>query len=295
MESFCRDVRLCPTRCTRVFHHRTEPNSRNMPRLHEYLVQLHHSSDFRRSIPKRRHMWEMWNRDEHNRSDAWYQPGVEIKVWGNGYWQHARQLFAQVRRSIIGWIDFDTLKGILNQRNWEQESIVVANARKPLTRPWNASAYGHYLQFLVFNSRFFPALWFRYFDANIDSSDSSIKRRGKLHHKKSTLRYEFQSLLIWRLIRLLLWTRPERTVKLGEQFFLKNCEWFLNKSVNSYPGPDAMYEYDLFAVINHEGQMDNGHYTNFARFQDEVSGHGVVLLHLYWWRASGTVLTTRSM
>ncbi|KAL4074742.1 hypothetical protein V8B97DRAFT_1868021 [Scleroderma yunnanense] len=36
-----------------------------------------------------------------------------------------------------------------------------------------------------------------------------------------------------------------------------------------YPGPDAMYEYDLFAVINHEGQMENGHYTNFARFQDE--------------------------
>lgn len=38
-----------------------------------------------------------------------------------------------------------------------------------------------------------------------------------------------------------------------------------------YPGPEAMYEYDLFAVINHEGQMDNGHYTNYARFQDEVS------------------------
>ena len=37
-----------------------------------------------------------------------------------------------------------------------------------------------------------------------------------------------------------------------------------------YPGPEAMYEYDLFAVINHEGQMDNGHYTNFARFRDEV-------------------------
>ncbi|KAF9223270.1 cysteine proteinase [Gyrodon lividus] len=36
-----------------------------------------------------------------------------------------------------------------------------------------------------------------------------------------------------------------------------------------YPGPEAMYEYDLFAVINHEGQMDNGHYTNFARLQDE--------------------------
>ncbi|KAF8124813.1 hypothetical protein EV363DRAFT_1403077 [Boletus edulis] len=38
---------------------------------------------------------------------------------------------------------------------------------------------------------------------------------------------------------------------------------------STYPGPQAMYEYDLFAVINHEGQMDNGHYTNFARFRDE--------------------------
>jgi ubiquitin carboxyl-terminal hydrolase 22/27/51 len=37
----------------------------------------------------------------------------------------------------------------------------------------------------------------------------------------------------------------------------------------SYPGPESMYEYDLFAVINHEGQINNGHYTNFARFQDE--------------------------
>lgn len=36
-------------------------------------------------------------------------------------------------------------------------------------------------------------------------------------------------------------------------------------------GPDGMYEYDLFAVINHEGQMNNGHYTNFARFGDEVT------------------------
>ncbi|KAJ7620961.1 hypothetical protein FB45DRAFT_927988 [Roridomyces roridus] len=38
---------------------------------------------------------------------------------------------------------------------------------------------------------------------------------------------------------------------------------------NSYPGPAAMYEYDLFAVINHEGQINNGHYTNYARFEDE--------------------------
>lgn len=31
-----------------------------------------------------------------------------------------------------------------------------------------------------------------------------------------------------------------------------------------------MYEYDLFAVVCHEGQIDNGHYTCFARSQDEV-------------------------
>ncbi|KAF8512245.1 hypothetical protein JB92DRAFT_3083359 [Gautieria morchelliformis] len=37
----------------------------------------------------------------------------------------------------------------------------------------------------------------------------------------------------------------------------------------SDPGPETMYEYDLFAVINHEGQMNNGHYTNFARYCDE--------------------------
>lgn len=31
-----------------------------------------------------------------------------------------------------------------------------------------------------------------------------------------------------------------------------------------------MYDYDLFAVINHEGQIDNGHYTSYARYLDEV-------------------------
>ncbi|KAG6817229.1 hypothetical protein H0H87_011286 [Tephrocybe sp. NHM501043] len=36
-----------------------------------------------------------------------------------------------------------------------------------------------------------------------------------------------------------------------------------------FPGPAGMFDYDLFAVINHEGKMDNGHYTNFARYQDE--------------------------
>lgn len=37
----------------------------------------------------------------------------------------------------------------------------------------------------------------------------------------------------------------------------------------SYPGPDSMYEYDLFSVICHEGQIDNGHYTCFTRHNDE--------------------------
>jgi Ubiquitin carboxyl-terminal hydrolase len=45
---------------------------------------------------------------------------------------------------------------------------------------------------------------------------------------------------------------------------------FLHGHFNRYPGPEALYEYELFAVICHEGQIDNGHYTNFARFQDEV-------------------------
>ncbi|TFY67823.1 hypothetical protein EVJ58_g1380 [Rhodofomes roseus] len=38
---------------------------------------------------------------------------------------------------------------------------------------------------------------------------------------------------------------------------------------SSLPGPASMYEYDLFAVVCHEGQINNGHYTCFARSQDE--------------------------
>lgn len=36
-------------------------------------------------------------------------------------------------------------------------------------------------------------------------------------------------------------------------------------------GPSALYEYELFAVVIHEGQVNSGHYTNFARFGDHVS------------------------
>jgi len=38
---------------------------------------------------------------------------------------------------------------------------------------------------------------------------------------------------------------------------------------SSYIGPEVLYEYDLFAVICHEGQIDNGHYISYARFEDE--------------------------
>ena len=37
-----------------------------------------------------------------------------------------------------------------------------------------------------------------------------------------------------------------------------------------YPGPAALNEYDPFAVDNYRGQIDDGHYTNYARFEDEV-------------------------
>ncbi|KAJ6524236.1 hypothetical protein DFH09DRAFT_1264332 [Mycena vulgaris] len=50
---------------------------------------------------------------------------------------------------------------------------------------------------------------------------------------------------------------------------MKGAEKENSSPVFSYPGPAAMYEYDLFAVINHEGQINNGHYTNYARFEDE--------------------------
>lgn len=41
---------------------------------------------------------------------------------------------------------------------------------------------------------------------------------------------------------------------------------------NSFDTPDSMFEYELFSVINHEGQtISNGHYTNFCRYQDDVS------------------------
>jgi hypothetical protein len=48
------------------------------------------------------------------------------------------------------------------------------------------------------------------------------------------------------------------------------CRMFMSPLTSSYPGPEALYDYELFAVINHEGQIDKGHYMSFARFQDTV-------------------------
>jgi len=39
--------------------------------------------------------------------------------------------------------------------------------------------------------------------------------------------------------------------------------------LDSYSGPQALYDYDLFSVVCHDGQIDNGHYTCFTRYQDE--------------------------
>jgi ubiquitin C-terminal hydrolase len=58
-----------------------------------------------------------------------------------------------------------------------------------------------------------------------------------------------------------------------------------------------MYEYDLFAVINHNGQINNGHYINYARFNDEVkmeSQFNVFFLLTLLLSGSGIALTTTS-
>ncbi|KAF7790555.1 hypothetical protein EIP86_001511 [Pleurotus ostreatoroseus] len=55
-----------------------------------------------------------------------------------------------------------------------------------------------------------------------------------------------------------------------------------------YTGPLATFDYDLFSVVCHEGQIDNGHYTCFTRHQDEVSRslhrRARGLTHLQWYR-----------
>lgn len=50
---------------------------------------------------------------------------------------------------------------------------------------------------------------------------------------------------------------------------------------NENTGLPVMYHYELFAVINHEGQIDNGHYTNFARFDSQVGFFHASSLNAY--------------
>ena len=52
-----------------------------------------------------------------------------------------------------------------------------------------------------------------------------------------------------------------------------------------------MYQYDLFSVVNHDGQLNTGHYTNFARSHDEVRLHYVSEIKVFIKRCSGTVST----
>jgi uncharacterized UBP type Zn finger protein len=52
--------------------------------------------------------------------------------------------------------------------------------------------------------------------------------------------------------------------------FLHNHDPFTEPDGRDVAGPLNLYNYELFAVVSHEGQIDNGHYTCYARSQDEV-------------------------
>ena len=36
--------------------------------------------------------------------------------------------------------------------------------------------------------------------------------------------------------------------------------------VSKYPGPEALYDYELFTLVNPGGQIDNGHYELTLEF-----------------------------
>ena len=57
-----------------------------------------------------------------------------------------------------------------------------------------------------------------------------------------------------------------------------------------------MYQYDLFSVVNHDGQLNTGHYTNFARSHDEVRPHYVLgEIYVFIKHCSGIVSTMISL
>nr|VWO95161.1 Uncharacterized protein [Ganoderma boninense] len=63
---------------------------------------------------------------------------------------------------------------------------------------------------------------------------------------------------------------PYTTLVMHKQEQLKDAAGPATLVPDRNLGPEAMYDYDLFAVVCHEGQIDNGHYTCFARSHDEV-------------------------
>jgi ubiquitin carboxyl-terminal hydrolase 22/27/51 len=56
--------------------------------------------------------------------------------------------------------------------------------------------------------------------------------------------------------------------------------------------PPLVYQYDLFSVVNHDGQLNTGHYTNFSRSHDEVRPHCVLEgIYVFIKHCSGIVST----
>ncbi|PIL35646.1 hypothetical protein GSI_02376 [Ganoderma sinense ZZ0214-1] len=62
---------------------------------------------------------------------------------------------------------------------------------------------------------------------------------------------------------------PYTTLVMHKQEQLKDAAGPATLVPDRNLGPEALYDYDLFAVVCHEGQIDNGHYTCFSRSHDE--------------------------
>lgn len=76
--------------------------------------------------------------------------------------------------------------------------------------------------------------------------------------------------------------REEKENKIVSFSYVHSIFLWHTLMMESAMAPDMMYQYELFAVINHEGQMDNGHYTNFARFREEVGRCRILYSTLTW-------------
>ncbi|KAI0250551.1 hypothetical protein BJV78DRAFT_1218500 [Lactifluus subvellereus] len=100
---------------------------------------------------------------------------------------------------------------------------------------------------------------------NLSVKDWSCQKCGKVSHEAN------KRLSIKRLPPVLS-VQFKRFEQRGTETYKIDTPVRVPSSINiapgTYPGPEALYDYELFAVINHEGQIDNGHYTSFARFQD---------------------------